>query len=350
MTAQEMLIEVNTSLQMIGASRTRKFYPQEIEWYLNKGINRFVQGCIRHKENTSNGYSSRDVDVTVFEIDELYRDALRNLLVEKYLPADYNPNGLSARAYLPPSYSYLTDIGACCTQCTPFSTITLQSNIYQVVGIPFPPDSTATNGQYFSNLSITINGTEVYSRSGSYTYASVFQLIEEVCEYSDITQNMVGPYSRNGYLLLMLPKPTSGDLQFTISYESTTYTSALLGTITAMETGVAQGRANVPTRTVRDTNRYNSKTTAYYEVTEEDVPADIKGYIINLDTAPNFIVNGVLVTYIRKPARVSVSLNNTSDIAPEFHNQICDMTVQMIRERIGDPKYQTGMIDSKQGS
>lgn len=350
MTAQEMLIEVNTSLQQIGASRTRKFYPQEIEWYLNKAINRFVQGCIRHKENTSNGYTSRDIDVTVFEIDELYRDALRNLLTETYLPTNYNPNGLSAMAYLPPAYSYLTDIGACCTRCLPFSSVTLQSNVYQFIGVPFPSDSAATNGQYFSNLSVSINGDVAYSRSGSYSYASVFQLIEELCEYTPITQNSVGPYTRNGYLLLMIPKPTSGDAVFTISYETTTLTSSVLGSLTAFETGIAPGRANVPTRTVRDTNRYNSKTTAYYEVTEEDVPADIKGYVINLDTATNFIVNGVLVTYIRKPFRISVSLNNTSDIAPEFHNQLCDMTVQMIRERIGDPKYQTGNIDIKQTS
>lgn len=347
MTAQEMLIEVNTSLQAIGASRTRKFYTEEIEWYLNKAVNRFVQNCIRHKENTSNGYSSRDVDVTVFEIDELYRDALRNLLEEQYLPTDYAADGLSAKAYLPQNYSYLTDIGAYCTLCTKFNVNALTSAQFQVIGVPIFGDSAAGSSPYFTSVTVTLNGSTIYTRSGGYTYKSAFQFVEELCQNTPLTQNSVGPFIKNGYLMMLVPKPSGTNAVFTIAYDAATLTSTVLNTFTQLNTTAAPSRANVPTRTVRDTNRYNSKTTSYYEVSGEDVPCDIKGYVVNIDTATNFIVNGMLVTYIRKPERISVSLNNTSDIATEYHNQICDMTVQIIRERIGDPKYQTGAQDIK---
>lgn len=349
MTAQEMLIEVNTSLQAIGASKTRKYYDQEIEWYLNKMVNRFVQDAIRHKENTSvgGGYQSRDVDVTVFEIDELYRDAIRDLIGEAYLPVNYDPSGLFAQAYLPPDYSYLTDIGGSVDKCSLFKSITLRPKVYQVIGVPMPVNSVAVSAPYFNNLTITINGTEAYSRSGGYSYDSAFQVIEEICNTTDITQNTAGPYKKMGYLLLMLPKPDSGNATFVITYDSVTLTSTVLSTITANETGATIVPANTPVRSLRDNINYNSSVTPYYQSSQNSLTTSLKGQVIQINTATNFIVNGIWVGYIRKPSRISVSLNNTSDIAPDYHNQICDMTVQHIRERIGDPKWQTGIIDSK---
>lgn len=355
MTAQEMLIEVNTSLQAIGASRTRKFYPEEIEWYLNKMINRFVQGSIRRKETSSSGagYATKDVDITVFEVDELYRDAIRNLIMEQYLPSNYATSGLSAVAYLPPDYNYLTDIGACTQACSLFNSSLLSTKVYQVIGVPFPTNSVASDHHYFSNLSITLNGTGIYSRTGYYSYDSAFQVIEEICNYTNIVQNMAGPYKKMGYLLLLVPKPDSGNAQFIINYDTTasapiTLTSAVLNTITANETGVAPSPANSPVRSIRDTVNYNSNITPYYKSSPNSITTSMRGMVISINTAVNFIVNGIWISYIRKPSRISVSLNNSSDIDPDYHNQICDMTVQHIRERIGDPKWQTGNVDMKQ--
>lgn len=352
MTAQEMLIEVNTSLQAIGASKTRKFYPQEIEWYLNKMVNRFVQDSVRRKESQTSGggYSVKDVDITTFEIDELYRDAIRNLIAEQYLPINYDPSGTSGVIYLPANYSYLTDLGGSVDKCSPFKSITLTSKDYQIIGVPMPVNSVVSSpGPYFANLTITINSVVVYSRTGGYDYNSSFQVIEEICNtVPNIAQNVVGPYKKMGYLLLMLPKPTSGNNSLVIAYDAVTLTSTVLNTVTAKETGAAIIPANTPVRSLRDNIGYNSNNTPYYKSSNESLTTSVQGSLIQINTATNFIVNGMWIGYIRKPGRISVSLNNTSDIAPDYHNQICDMTVQHIRERIGDPKWQTGIVDSRQ--
>lgn len=339
MTAQEMVIEVNTSLQAIGASRTRKFYDQEIEWYLNKMIVRFIQDKVRRKENDQN----------LFEIDELYKDALRNLIVETSPILNYSPDGLMVQGYLPPDYSYLLGVGAAVTKCINFLPGMLMDQGYEIIGVAYPPDSTAGNQHYFENINVKLNGNSIYSRSGYYSYAAGFQLIEEVTSNTPISQDVIGPFRKQGYMLILVPALSSGNNVFTIDYEGATkLTSTVLSTITTKKPIITGLSINTPVRTVRNTNTYSSSTTPYYRTSDKEITMNTIGSVMFLDTAKNFIVNNLGISYVRKPRRISVSLNIGSDIAPDYHPEICDMTVNHIRERIGDPKYQTGLIDSKQ--
>lgn len=364
MTAQETLIEINQGLQAIGASRTRKYYQEEIEWIVNKMQMRFVQDCLRRKGSEQSAYLRSEGDQNMFEIDEIYRDAIKDLLKEGYVPADYyNSSGLTAMVRLPVDYSYALDLGIVAQLCTQFRYNKLNTRTVRIMGIPNPPDSTATNGHFFENLQLNKDSEVIYSHNGYYNYNSAFQVLGELngiyttnggAQIQVSTSGKIGEYSNPGYILLLVPDDGSN---YSLTYESTITTPAtLLRTITT-KTADAIGPAidgrptgvvvNVPARSVNNTNTFNSGTTPYFKTSKEEVTTKINGQIMFIDTATNFIVNGIVLSYVRKPRRFSVSLNVGLDIAADFHPQICDMVVNHIRERIGDPKYQTGLIDSQ---
>lgn len=355
MTAQEMLIEVNTSLQAIGASRTRKYYPQEIEWFLNKIQNRFIQLSIRKKGGEQTGYMRSEADANLFEVNEMYRDAIKAFLKEAYLPASYpDANGTRAECILPTDYSYALDVGASAQLCTKFRSNLLVPSSMRIMGVPYPADSAAVDGHYFTNLTFKRNGTDViYSQTGYYDYKSAFQVLEALqgvyTSAAEIPVSVaidnIGSFYKPGYILILVP---SGTDTYTINYESTTLSFTALATVTQSTTGEPQGEINVPLRSVNNANTFSSGTTPYYKTSVKEITMKINGSMMLIDTATNFIVNGIVLSYVRKPRRISVSLNIGSEISPEFHNQLCDMTVNHIRERIGDPKYQTGLLDYKQ--
>jgi hypothetical protein len=71
MTIKEMHIEVGLSSQQVASSINRRFIPDEIDWVLNKIIDRYVKDCIKPKVYTG------DSDFEEFQIDV---DKIKTLL------------------------------------------------------------------------------------------------------------------------------------------------------------------------------------------------------------------------------------------------------------------------------
>ena len=54
-----------------------------------------------------------------------------------------------------------------------------------------------------------------------------------------------------------------------------------------------------------------------------------------------FIIDSVKLTYIKNPAKVSLSLGVDCELAEQTHQEIIDMTINSILEGISDPRYKT---------
>lgn len=338
MTGLDMYIEITSSLQAIGASRTRKYEKNEIEWVINKIIDEFPKTCIRKKDGTESTY----------EIDSLYKDAIRALTVRTTLPVDYIDNIASltlksAKAILPSDFAYMLEFAGSYT-CSPFVPSAVVSKTYQTIVVPLPANSAGTAGNYFANLSVSVNGVVIYSRATGYQAKDSYQLIREL---EDNTPLKVG--GKTGNQLAMTIAKAGADPVFTITYDGILQsTSTVASSFATFETVQLTGDQVVPIKNVRDSSYYDLLTTPYYQPKTSELLGTLDSTFIYLDTPGNIIVNGVLLSYIRKPRRISLSLNTSSDIAPEFHNEICSRAVNYIRERIGDPKFQTGLIEAKQ--
>jgi hypothetical protein len=58
-----------------------------------------------------------------------------------------------------------------------------------------------------------------------------------------------------------------------------------------------------------------------------------------------FIIDNVKLTYIKNPAKVSLSLGVNCELADQTHQEIIDMTINSILEGISDPRYKTQSIE-----
>jgi hypothetical protein len=63
---------------------------------------------------------------------------------------------------------------------------------------------------------------------------------------------------------------------------------------------------------------------------------------------PSYIVNKASITYVRKPARISLSLQRNCELAPEFHQQIVDRAIALAAGAVEQQGlYQTQTLENK---
>lgn len=334
MTANEMYIRVINDLQAIGAQRSRKYAPEQIELELNTEIESFVNLAIR--EDGRGFYS----------VEEQYFDAVQPLIRDKWLPV-YTDGGLFY-SDLNINYNRILDMGVKkSVSCRAVINTDYQAKtITKLVGKPVA--GSLTGGKYFTNVVFTVNGTVQYTRTtGGYTTNDVQLLITE------LIQNVPGlkwedsiGYSKPGHLIYRT------DAAFgivTLLIDTTTVTFTVGSSISMNEvTLITAADSTIPARRLRQNNVSEVSSTAYYKPSSIEIPVTIQADVVNLLTPKNLIVSRLYVNYIRTPRKLSLSLNIGCDLSPSIHGIICDRTVQRIRERIGDPKLQTGIALEKQ--
>ena len=74
----------------------------------------------------------------------------------------------------------------------------------------------------------------------------------------------------------------------------------------------------------------------------------IAGNNIELYSSDIFVIDEVKILYIKKPAKVSLSLQTNSDLPMHTHQEVVDMTVSTILGNIGDPRYQISAAEKLQ--
>ena len=229
MTSQEMYIRVTNDLQAIGAQRSRKYYPEQIELELNTETENLVDGAML---SSNRGF---------YSVDARYANAIQPL------------------------------------------TKTVKLAVY-------------TDGEQ-----------EFYSE----------------------------PPTDCRYILEVSAVPGS-------------LCRGLLSTDYTIVTGKKQMNAStvksIPTRRVGTDLTLAIPTTAFYKANHVEIPVALLTNKIQLITGENCIVNHTFLTYVRNPVKINLLLSTGSDLAPSCHGLICDRAVQRIRERIGDPKFQSGII------
>ena len=83
-----------------------------------------------------------------------------------------------------------------------------------------------------------------------------------------------------------------------------------------------------------------------FNTTSKDKPLiTIEDKKLMVFTNDIFIIESVKLTYIKNPSIVSLSLNESCELALHTHQEIVDMAISSILEGIGDPRYKTQQIE-----
>lgn len=340
-----MHIEVNQSLQKIAANRTRKLFPEEIDWLLNKNVERFIHSRVKPKKDGSGGY----------EIDQIDVDAIRTLMKVRVPVTTFKQDSKRVAAILPGDYSYLiadrSEVKHGC-DVTPTTGVVTE----KLVILPVKKSALAS-GPFYMSANITLNSALEFSiatyataRGGTYTgYGSKEEIYEVVYAALDYLREkgyrVYWEYYGNKYYPRSIVVVSSTDITGSISIDGVTTagTLAINSMIVADSTAVS---TEVDNRLTASWKISTISDTPFFKTSPLSPLSELENNFLSVYVDTSFIVSKVLISYVRKPRRISIGLGADCNLAPEFHPTICDLTVEYIKGMFNDPNWEVKLKDN----
>lgn len=354
MNALEMHIDVDLEAQKIGSSALRKFTDDEIDWLLNREVDRFIKDRIK-KDQDSLGFEATEVDL----------DSIRTLIVnDQVLPVRKQAvTDRTVFAWLPGDYSYLVDdfsivLQACNNkeyrQGMNFTT----SNEYLYV---YPINATTLSGAgpFYQSYILKVNGTAVLSAAtmpGTTTPDELFTFVDNLMnqlwslDNGNVTYywERYGKYYKRGCLIVV--SGTRYTLENSISIDG----SAPSNATEVIQSYIAapliipadiDERDPVPNRLIKGSARSQVLKSAFAKSRASSPVSSVDGNLLRAYHDTSFIVNSLIISYIRKPRKISLALNTDCDLPEEFHSQIVDRTVTSMKRLTMNPDWQAALQD-----
>ena len=333
MTAREMHIEINQSLQKVAANATRKFLSEEIDWVLNKVQERFIQDCLRPVQfNGNNNGQYRFAD-------QLRTDAIRSLIVSGKTINAYKDSEKRVKVYLPWNYMYmLADQSNMLNLCGGPRVETTETVTIRTLSLS---KTTSTSVPYYaSDNSITVNSTvlNIPGSLGTFNSYTGYQKKEDVYFLKNwilhqLQKNGVEVYwEKFGDLYYQDKFIFKGTPTLELKWDNTVVTSFTDIPVNFITQNAALAVTN--TADNRITSSYDVYTllnTPFAVTTIKSPISELSGNLLYVYQDNNTTVKSVTISYVRIPQSISLSLGTNCELAEQFHQVICDLTVEYIK-------------------
>ena len=334
-----MHIEVNQSLQKVAANRTREYFSDEIDWVLNKMQDRFIQLKMRPKKE-GRGYTMEEVDL----------DSVRSLIVsQKSLPA-YIDNTRRYKCYLPPDYAYLVSDASYVSELCKVTASEVVSKFY--ITWLKQVKTTKVNPKFYESIEISANATTLkipldlpyYNEYVGYNAKKdIAFIVPWIVNYFQSQGTLISGFETYGDLY----KPAhyffiSPDAQPTASLKM----DGNINTVLVQELKNLKQHETLKTEQRIDNRLESSEnvdmllSTSFYGPNKRSPVSELSKNILYVYRDDSYTVNRCEITYVRKPRILSLLLGSDCEIAPEFHQTICDMAVEYIKGRLENTQGQ----------
>lgn len=353
MYVKEMHIEVRQSTQKIASNRTRKLLDAEIDWLLNKNHGRFIRSKIRPKLQP-NGAETGGFEILQDDLDAIKTLVKRGVV----LPAFYN-DPRTVRCPLPGDYAYLTQDESVIKRISPIATIPPNTTTLQRYLLALPVQASAlTVGPYYKTVTVSLGGSIVFdlgqyaiSRGAPYNGFSSSDFVFALWPYLlrgllDQGYNAYWEYYQDTFIPRSLIIVTSAPLAGSITIDTTT-TNGVQSTISVQVADLPRTAAEYQANRLTASNIVSSLLEVAFYGTQPEFPiSEIADRSLYVYGNKNFIVSNTVITYVRKPRRISLILGTDSELPEEYHQQICDLTEEYFKAMIQDPNWQVKLEDN----
>lgn len=356
-----MHIDFTLGLQKIGGLSRRKTDPGQIDEILNKVVDEFILNAVRYEPD---GEHFHRVQVDV--------DKVRTLLVRDYV-ADVNQvtsftdNTRKGVANFPADYSYLiSDKLGLKKDCT--DTPVTYENISERIYTASIEDSVIGGGftKYFENFNLRLVTPNVslvdveadtiqnlaadiytgYTAQTDKIFAinlmwELFQEKKRAGTYaSDIKGLYWERYGRYYYPNQFILVTTASYTNLTVDNNAASFPYTIRQTLT-------QSRADATSEIFRTSRLARASAidvildTPFLKPVPKSPVSLIADNEFQIYTPENIIVTEAVLTYIRKPSRIDVSLQRNCELPAEFHSEIVERAIQYYAGKIEQiPLYQ----------
>lgn len=330
MNVREMHIEVEQSTQQVAANRGRKWYPEEIDWVLNKMQERFVASCLRPRQDGSGG----------FELDQSKADQIRMLIRTQDL-TPWLDGSYRYKCHLPGDYAHLladqSDVKNLCGAAAPTPT-----DVTLYIARQLQHITAKESAPFYETMSLEMPGIELI----------LADLLEEETIYTGFPDkkdyNFLVPvflhygnrqsdlhweyfdnlYYRNNYITVTTTEPGATVL----SVDEDPYATGSIQTRNVQKhvvSGIVMRTNNrlCASDIIPSLNQSVNFKSSYYSPISE-----LQGTNLLVHRHDSFIVTGVTITYIRKPRPISLHLSADCELAGEAtHKAICDLATEYLK-------------------
>lgn len=322
--------------QKLAANRTRKLQPEEIDWSINRMIEKFMNNAITLKEY---GY---------YEINERYAQAIAPLKETAINVPAYDQGNNLYKVLMPADFRYMVSPGvvrALVCENTAAGSMTKTDSILNVYAWDLRTiKSTPTFWQTFS---LIFPGGSI--SNATFSGWTGYKTNKEVYQFANLIQESLWAQGINAFFetydnlyypgFLLIPGSVSPLTAVTIDGTLVTQTIVSTGTVTINDADVLDIVAG---RILRGSVSHTVRTTPYYK-TQGNSPLleehRIGGLLVYADNT--FTVRGLECNYLRKPRKVDVSLQRGCDLHPSYHKTICNMVVEDTLNMIGSAQWQS---------
>jgi len=352
-------LEVNQRLQEVASFKRNKYFPEEIDLALNKAQYRLLE------KGVETDFQDDQVDLsTVSGLIQTNRGF--DLIIPGTNDLLYETNILNSYTTVPSDLYWtintrmeLVTDPLNCEQAPNLATTNIVEYV-AVVGYP----TVVGNSPYFPNLTITdsVQGT-------LYTLPSEIATgVQTIPGKYFITQNVVEAFYRNrttqvfweryrdtyqkGKFFIVSNNPLG-----TVTISATGYTST--SAVATQTTYSIFNRGLIPNLTSKSvkiaTSRIEQQDTLYQSLyqnefyntsTEEPIISQTLDYFVTYRDK-SFIISKLNVDYIRKPRTISLSLNQTCELAESTHPKLIDLAVEILRLDTKDQAYPASVQDTE---
>lgn len=336
MTCRELHIEVEQSLQQVASYRTRKYLAGEIDWVLNKMQKRMIQGRLRQRADGSGG----------FDLDQVSADMIRTLIVTGYDLVPYiDPGENRYKCFLPPDYGYLLSDWSYTTQIckrdpTTYKVIPASVADATLYLTALRQDYSAKGSPpYYQTLDINMPNKAIqipqqFNYGNTYTGLKKVEDISSLTEWISLTGGWywerLADFRYPGYYILLSDTPPGTSPSVIV--DGVTYTEVATQTL-SFTTNPGEGDY-YDNRLTSPSKISGLNSTEFYKTSYYGPISELSQNILYVYNDGSFIVSGVGISYIRNPLPISLSLNSTSELPENFHQNLCDLAVEYLKGRL----------------
>jgi hypothetical protein len=333
LSVRELIIETQQQVQRLGGYKRDVTVEHRIIWRLNSAQDQLV----RKKIKPSLTQAGR------FMIDEPSRQAIQALITSnKKLPV-HKDTVTRGFAYLPSDYGFLiSDRSIVLPDCKSEFNSPTEATTYIVTVIPFN-DSPLTAGPFYHTITArSTTGVTPTDFSKTYDLASKkekFEIIDAIANQFKKHANVFGVYwetfdsvyNPNSFLVVRQVIGNQSNIpSYTLLIDGQQAISSTQ-TITTTKYKTYAAGDEVPNRSYQNDFLYDAVSYNYYDQPEPDSPvSQLAGNKVFIFTGKRFLVPEIIVDYIRKPRRISVYLDQTSELDGSVQYELCSLAAEQI--------------------
>lgn len=331
MTPQEMLIGVDLELEKVNANAISSYEVDEKLWFLNQQCLRFIKQRLRPQSNEKQ---------LGFQADQKRYDDLESLITSATLNVYANDSN-SIFTYLPANYFSLTnDRSITKDLCgATYSPATSSINVFATC-YTLPTDSF----DLFQTLKVYINGTIIFQVSdyfptGIPNTSSKFELIAMLIDIINALPNFEAKYE--GYLTKYckgaIVVATTNNVTFTMKNNYTKVgpvtnfdQNMTIDTLVFTKLNSITGSKEWDNRLTKSSKHHKLLPTNF-GTTFSYSPISIlqQGKLIAYHNQ-KFILSSLNIDYIRRPRKISLSLNQSCELSEDVHDEIVTGTAKRL--------------------